>query len=121
MKSKKLFAMISASAIPAMLPAVVLADAQETTPGLDKVFEVQGAAGIFTLSAGPIPVTERTRVGERKLMVLEDEYARKLGWLPPEHGVAGKEGKKLAMAASKTLTDCTDAGGCTKTDSDKGF
>lgn len=117
MKLKKLFALMSVSTLYAMTSAAVSADIQKsgqgTVAGLDKIAAVSGTASIFTLSAGPIPVTERTLEGERKFMVLEEAYARKLGWIPPQLGDAAKADGQYARARSTSKTlECTGDGGC---------
>jgi hypothetical protein len=37
---------------------------------------------IFTLDAGELPITERTKLGERQLAALEEMMGRRLGWDP---------------------------------------
>lgn len=116
MKIKKVFTLMSVSTLSAMASAAVSADiqksGQETVSGLDKSAAAPGVAGIFTLSAGPIPVTERTLEGQRKFMVLEESYARKLGWLPSEHSAVSSTEDKLAMRATSKTLECTGDGGC---------
>ena len=128
MRNKTLLAVMSVSAIPAVTPALVSADVHGAEAVVDASSVATGAAGIFTLSAGPIPVTEATRLGERKIMALEEAYARKLGWLPQEYSAAAQADEKLAMRPSgiSGTWDCTGGGndpgggGCSP-DKDDGF
>jgi len=102
LKLKSLFTLLSASAVS------TLSAAAGTQPKLPPAADA--APGIFTLSAGPAPITERTRVGERKLLVLEGEYAHRLGWTYGSE--AANDGVRVAAgrAGSKTY-DCGDQDG----------
>lgn len=107
-KLKTLFTLLSASAVSG-LSAAASAPAQPTTA--PSVPSTAGAApGIFTLNAGAVPVTERTRLGERKLLVLEGEYARKLDW---NFGAqAANDGVLVAMPRANSKTyECGDNDG----------
>jgi hypothetical protein len=64
----------------------------------------QAVEQIFTLGGAPLPVSERTMLGESQLAELERMFARRLGW-PPDicNDPRANPRAELRAAVSKTL------------------